>query len=155
MIQNQLGAYAQRNTDDHPPAYTPGYKTSLLRSPKNALISIAQTLTEVTTPHLPSGLLGPKENDLIFNDAKEGLPVGEAVIIHASLRDQFGRPVRNALIEVWQANASGRYRHPNDQYISAMDPNFSGCGRMLTDENGFFIFRTIKPGPYQIGRAHV
>jgi protocatechuate 3,4-dioxygenase beta subunit len=140
MIQNQLGAYAQRNTDDHPPAYAPGYKTSVLRSPKNALISIAQTLTEVTAPHFTSALLGPKDNDLILNYAKDGLPVGERVIIHGYLRDQFGRPVKNALIEVWQANASGRYRHPNDKYIGAMDPNFGGCGRMLTDENGFFIF---------------
>ena len=133
MIQNQLGAYAQRNTDDHPPAYAPGYKTSVLRSPKNALISIAQTLTEVTAPHFTSELLGPKDNDLILNYAKEGLPVGERVIIHGYLRDQFGRPVKNALIEGLQAIASGRYRHPNDQYIGAMDPNVGGCGRMVTN----------------------
>ncbi len=85
---------------------------------------------------------------MILNYAKDGLPVGERIIVHGYVRDQFGRPVKNALLEVWQANASGRYRHPNDKFIGAMDPNFGGCGRTLTDENGFFIFRTIKPGPY-------
>jgi protocatechuate 3,4-dioxygenase beta subunit len=65
---------------------------------------------------------GPKDNDLILNYAKEGLPIGERIIVHGYVRDQFGRPVKNALLEVWQANASGRYRHPNDQFIGAMDP---------------------------------
>lgn len=100
MSQNQLAAYAQRNTDDHPPAYVSGYKTSVLRSPKNVLISIAQTLTEVTAPQFSTELLGPKDNDLILNYAKDGLPVGERVMVHGYLRDQFGRPVKNALIEV-------------------------------------------------------
>ncbi len=148
MSQLILGAYAQRNTEDHPPAYAPGYKTSVLRSPKNALISIAETLTEVTAPHFSADQFGPKDNDLILNYAKEGLPIGERIIVHGYVRDQFGRPVKNALLEVWQANASGRYRHPNDQFIGAMDPNFGGCGRMMTDANGYFVFRTIKPGPY-------
>ena len=67
------------------------------------------------------------------------LPIGERVIVHGYVRDQFGRPVKNALLEVWQANASGRYRHPNDKFIGAMDPNFGGCGRTLTDENGFIF----------------
>ncbi len=145
MSQHSWGAYAQRNTEDHPPAYAEGYKTSVLRSPKNALISINETLTEVTAPHFSSNLFGPKDNDLILNYAKDGLPIGERVIVHGYVRDQFGRPVKNALLEVWQANASGRYRHPNDKFIGAMDPNFGGCGRTLTDENGFYIFRTIKP----------
>ena len=64
------------------------------------------------------------------------------------MRDQLGRPVKNALVEVWQANASGRYRHKKDQYLGALDPNFGGCGRVLTDEHGHYVFRTIKPGPY-------
>ncbi|MEJ5036398.1 protocatechuate 3,4-dioxygenase subunit beta [Acinetobacter johnsonii] len=148
MSQLILGAYAQRNTEDHPPAYAPGYKTSVLRSPKNALISIAETLTEVTSPQFSIEQFGPKDNDLILNYAKEGLPIGERIIVHGYVHDQFGRPVKNALLEVWQANASGRYRHPNDQFIGAMDPNFGGCGRMMTDANGYFVFRTIKPGPY-------
>ncbi len=148
MTQAQWGTYAQRNSDDHPAAYTPGYKTSVLRSPRNALISIAETLSEVTAPHFSAQQLGLKDNDLILNSATTALPIGERIMVHGYVRDQFGRPVKNALIEVWQANASGRYRHPNDQYMGALDPNFGGCGRTLTDAYGFYIFRTIKPGPY-------
>jgi protocatechuate 3,4-dioxygenase beta subunit len=70
------------------------------------------------------------------------------------VRDQFGRPVRNALVEVWQANAGGRYRHKKDSYIAPIDPNFGGCGRMLTDDDGHYVYRTIKPGPYP-WRNHV
>ena len=140
--------YAQRNTDLHPPAYTPGYKTSVLRSPRNALISIQQTLSETTAPVFRPEELGPRDNDLILNFAKEGLPIGERLIVHGQVRDEFGRPVRGALVEVWQANAGGRYRHKRDQYIAPIDPNFGGCGRMLTDADGRYVFRTIKPGPY-------
>jgi protocatechuate 3,4-dioxygenase beta subunit len=143
-----LHEFAQRDTDQHPPAYAPGYKTSVLRSPKNALISIPQSLSEVTAPVFRPEELGPKDNDLILNFAKSGLPIGERLIVHGYVRDQFGRPVKGALVEVWQANAGGRYRHKNDQYIAPVDPNFGGCGRMLTDENGYYVYRTIKPGPY-------
>jgi len=143
-----FGPFAQRDTDAHPPAYTPGYKTSVLRSPRQALISIAQTLSERTAPQFRADELGAKDNDLILNYAKSGLPVGERVIVHGYVRDEFGQPVKNALVEVWQANASGRYRHKKDQYIGALDPNFGGCGRVLTDDNGYYSYRTIKPGPY-------
>lgn len=142
------GPFCQRDTNQHPPAYTPGYKTSVLRSPKNALISIQGTLTETTAPVFAASELGAKDDDLILNFAKDGLPVGERVIVHGYVRDEFGRPVKNALVEVWQANASGRYRHKKDQYIGALDPNFGGCGRVLSDDNGYFTYRTIKPGPY-------
>jgi len=142
------GEYLMRDTTSHPPSFAPGYKTSVLRSPRNALISLPQTLSEVTAPAFRPEELGALDNDLIRNYAKAGMPVGERVIVHGFVRDQLGRPVRNALVEVWQANASGRYRHRNDQYIGALDPNFGGCGRMLTDEHGHYVFRTIKPGPY-------
>jgi protocatechuate 3,4-dioxygenase beta subunit len=140
--------FVMRDTTSHPPAYAPGYKTSILRSPKNALISLQQSLSEVTGPVFRAEELGPKDNDLILNYAKDGLPVGERIIVHGFVKDQYDRPVRNALVEVWQANASGRYRHKKDTYVGALDANFGGCGRMLTDENGYYVFRTIKPGPY-------
>lgn len=146
--ETSYGAFAQRDSFQHPPALTPGYKTSILRSPKNSLISIANTLTERTGPQFSAAELGEKDNDLILNFAKDGLPVGERIVVHGYVRDEFGRPVRNALVEVWQANASGRYRHKKDQYIGALDPNFGGCGRVMTDENGHYHYRTIKPGPY-------
>jgi protocatechuate 3,4-dioxygenase beta subunit len=144
----QWGPFVQRRTELHPPALSPAYKTSVLRSPKQALISIKQTLTERTGPLFSPQELGANDHDLILNFAKEGLPVGERIVVHGYVRDEFGQPVRNALVEVWQANASGRYRHKKDQYIGALDPNFGGCGRMLTDENGHYRYRTIKPGPY-------
>ncbi|HJV61419.1 MAG TPA: protocatechuate 3,4-dioxygenase subunit beta [Albitalea sp.] len=140
--------FLMRDPGSHPPAYAPAYKTSVLRSPRNALISLQQSLSEVTAPVFRADELGPLDNDLIMNYAKAGLPIGERIIVHGHVRDQFGRPVKNALVEVWQANASGRYRHKKDQYIGALDPNFGGCGRMLTDENGYYAYRTIKPGPY-------
>jgi protocatechuate 3,4-dioxygenase, beta subunit len=142
------GPFCQRDTTLHPPAHAPGYKTSVLRSPKNALISIANSVTERTAPVFSADELGPKDDDLILNYAKDGLPVGERVIVHGYVRDEFGRPVKNALVEVWQANASGRYRHKKDQYIGALDPNFGGCGRVLSDDNGYYSYRTIRPGPY-------
>jgi protocatechuate 3,4-dioxygenase beta subunit len=140
--------YLMRDSTAHPPSYAPGYKTSVLRSPRNALISLSQTLSEVTAPTFTADELGPLDHDLILNYAKSGLPVGQRVVVHGYVRDQLGRPVKNALVEVWQANASGRYRHKKDQYLGALDPNFGGCGRMLTDADGHYVFRTIKPGPY-------
>lgn len=141
--------YLQRDRGIHPPAYAPDYKTSVLRSPRNALISLQNSLSEITAPAFSADELGPLDNDLIMNYAKDGLPIGERIIVHGFVRDEFGKPVRNALVEVWQANAGGRYRHKNDRYVVApIDPNFGGCGRMLTDENGYYFYRTIKPGPY-------
>lgn len=140
--------YLQRDPAVHPPAYAPAYKTSVLRSPGNALISLQQSLSEVTGPVFDRAMLGPTDHDLILNYAKDGLPVGERIIVHGYVRDEFGRPVRNALVEVWQANAGGRYRHKKDQYLAPIDPNFGGCGRMMTDDDGYYYFRTIKPGPY-------
>ncbi len=140
--------FLQRDRNVHPPAYAPEYKTSVLRSPKNALISLQNSLSEITGPVFNRDELGPLDNDLIRNYAKDGLPIGERIIVHGFVRDEFGRPVRNALVEVWQANAGGRYRHKKDQYIAPIDPNFGGCGRMLTDDDGYYFYRTIKPGPY-------
>ena len=140
--------FLMRDTTSHPAAYTPPYKTSVLRSPKLALISLQQSLSEITAPVFDAAELGPKDHDLILNYAKDGLPVGERIVVHGFVHDQLGRPVANALVEVWQCNASGRYRHRKDQYIGALDPNFGGCGRMLTDANGYYAYRTIKPGPY-------
>jgi protocatechuate 3,4-dioxygenase beta subunit len=140
--------FAQRDWSVHPPAYTPDYKTSVLRSPRKALISLQNSLSEITGPVFSKDEFGPLDNDLILNYAKDGLPIGERIIVHGYVHDEFGRPMRNCLVEVWQANAGGRYRHKNDHYLAPVDPNFGGCGRMLTDDNGYYFFRTIKPGPY-------
>ncbi|MDQ6680647.1 MAG: protocatechuate 3,4-dioxygenase subunit beta [Pseudomonadota bacterium] len=140
--------FMMRDSTSHPAAYAPAYKTSVLRSPRLALISLQNSLSEVTAPVFHADELGPLDHDLIMNCAKDGLPIGERIVVHGYVQDQLGRPLKNALVEVWQCNASGRYRHKKDQYIGALDPNFGGCGRMLTDTNGYYVYRTIKPGPY-------
>jgi len=147
-MSEKIAEFLQRDLGVHPPAYAPAYKTSVLRSPRNALISLQNSLSEITGPAFCRDELGPLDNDLIMNYAKDGLPIGERIVVHGYVLDQNGRPVPNALVEVWQANAGGRYRHKKDQYIAPIDPNFGGCGRMLTDENGYYFYRTIKPGPY-------
>jgi protocatechuate 3,4-dioxygenase, beta subunit len=140
--------FFQRDRSIHPPALTPEYKTSVLRSPRQPLLSLQNSLSEVTGPLFGPGELGPLDNDLILNYAKDGQAIGERIIVHGEVKDESGRPVPNILLEFWQANAGGRYRHKNDRYIAPIDPNFGGCGRTITNEDGEYWFRTIKPGPY-------
>lgn len=140
--------FYQRDRDIHPPAHHPGYKSSVTRSPQKALLTIRQTASEITGPTFGHNDLGPLDNDLTLNFDHGGLPVGERIILHGRVLDENGRPVPRTLVEIWQANASGRYRHKKDVFLGALDPNFGGCGRTLTDDSGYYFFRTIKPGPY-------
>ncbi|MBB5220318.1 protocatechuate 3,4-dioxygenase beta subunit [Amaricoccus macauensis] len=142
------GEFFQRDRRIHPPAYTPNYKTSVGRSPRYALLSLQNSLSEVTGPTFGHSDLGPLDNDLILNYAQDGEPVGERIIVHGRVLDETGRGVPGTLVEFWQANAGGRYRHKKDMYLAPIDPNFGGCGRTLTDENGYYYFRTVKPGAY-------
>ena len=105
-------------------------------------------MSETTGPVFGHNDISPIDNDLIKNYAKTGDPVGERIIVHGRVLDENARPVPNTLVEVWQANAGGRYRHKKDSYLAPIDPNFGGCGRTLTDDNGYYFFRTIKPGAY-------
>ncbi|MFV0492517.1 MAG: protocatechuate 3,4-dioxygenase subunit beta [Pseudorhodobacter sp.] len=140
--------YYQRDRRRHPPALVPDYKTSVARSPRFSLISLQNSPGEITGPVFGHGDIDPIDNDLIKNYAKDGDPVGERIIVHGRVLDENARPVPNTLVEVWQANAGGRYRHKKDTYLAPIDPNFGGCGRTLTDENGYYFFRTVKPGAY-------
>ena len=140
--------YHMRDREMHPPAYHPGYKTSVPRSPRQALLSLEQSLSEITGPTFGHNDLGPLDHDLIKNYARTGDPIGERIVVHGRVLDENGRGVANTLVEVWQANAGGRYRHKKDTYLAPIDPNFGGCGRTMTDENGFYFFRTVKPGAY-------
>jgi len=142
------GEFFQRDRDLQPQAYTPFYKTSVARSPRHALLSIDNSLSEITGPMFNHNELGPLDHDMLKNYAKNGDPIGERIIVHGRVLDENGRPVPNTLVEVWQANAGGRYRHRNDTYLAPIDPNFGGCGRCLTDEDGYYFFRTVKPGAY-------
>jgi protocatechuate 3,4-dioxygenase beta subunit len=149
------GEYVQRNRDRHPPAYTPGYKTSVARSPRYSLISLQNSVSEITGPVFGHSDIDAGDNDLLSNYAQPGeSPIGERIILHGRVLDENARPVPNTLVEVWQANAGGRYRHKKDTYLAPIDPNFGGCGRTLTDETGYFFFRTVKPGAYP-WRNHV
>jgi protocatechuate 3,4-dioxygenase beta subunit len=110
------------------------------------LVLLPETITETTGPVFGHGLIGEQDNDMTAQHSGE--PIGERIFVHGRVLDEDGRPVRGALVEVWQANAAGRYRHKVDNHDAPLDPNFSGAGRILTDENGCYSFKTIKPGPY-------
>lgn len=138
----------QRDWEWQPPASSQNYKTSITRSPRNALLSLQSSPSETTGPTFGHSDIDPLDHDLIRNYAQTGDPIGERIIVHGRVLDENGRPVAGTLVEIWQANAGGRYRHKKDTYLAPVDPNFGGCGRTLTDENGYYAFRTVKPGAY-------
>ena len=143
------GKFIPRDREWQPEALTPAYKSSVKRSPQAALLSFPSTLSEETSPIFNNNILGPLDNDLIFNHAKPGeSAIGARIIVHGQILDENGIGIPDTLVEFWQANAGGRYRHKNDRYLANLDPNFGGCGRTITAENGFYEFKTIQPGPY-------
>ena len=142
------GDFFQRDRAWHPQAYAPNYKTSALRAPRCPLVPVPHTLSELTGPVFGHGDLDPLDNDLLTNYAAGGSPIGERIIVHGRVLDETGRPVPNTLVEFWQANAAGRYRHKKDGYLAPLDPNFGGCGRAITGDDGSYHFRTVKPGAY-------
>lgn len=148
-ILPETGAFFARDLNWHPPAFAPGYKTSVLRSPQKALISLEGTTTELTGPVFGHNMIGPYDNDLIVNYARPGeMAIGQRLLVHGRVLDERGRGVPGALLEFWQANAGGRYRHKKETYLAAIDPNFGGVGRTITDEDGSYWFKTVQPGAY-------
>ncbi len=142
----RLPRYGEDPEGAHPPLDSSGYRSTALRYPKQDLVLLPQMLTEVTGPLLGPGRLGEHDNDLTRQHAGE--PQGQRIIVTGRLLDGDGRPVRDSLVEIWQANAGGRYRHTGDRWPSPLDPNFDGVGRALTDSDGRYTFTTIKPGAY-------
>ncbi|MGI9389528.1 MAG: protocatechuate 3,4-dioxygenase subunit beta [Boseongicola sp.] len=141
--------FITRDRNWHPPAHTPSYKSSIYRSPRESLISFPSTIGEETSPVFGHDILGDLDGDLIYNFSASGeSAIGPRIIVHGRVVDENGQAVPGALLEVWQANAGGRYRHKNEGYVAPLDPNFGGCGRMITGEDGSYEFRTIQPGPY-------
>lgn len=132
----------------HPPYYYPPYQSTITRSPQRPLVPLPQSLSEWTGPVYRDDAILPLDNDMSRNAIKNGEPLGERIIVEGRLLDDAGRPVPNALIEVWQANAAGRYFHSVDQHHAPLDPNFTGTGRVITDQNGMYRFTSIKPGAY-------
>jgi protocatechuate 3,4-dioxygenase beta subunit len=129
-----------------PPYLHSGYKSTLLRAPREPLLQIPAGTLDVPGPTVPAGFVRKGDNDLTIHG--KSAPLGEKMVLTGRLLDADGRPVRRSLVEIWQANASGRYAHPGDQHDAPLDPNFLGAGRTLTDDEGRFRFVTIKPGAY-------
>jgi protocatechuate 3,4-dioxygenase beta subunit len=146
--------FKPRDWDTQPPYLYPGYKSTTLRGPTKPLIPIEQTLSERTGPVYGHDSLQPLDNDLTKNSAKNGEPLGERIIVTGRVLDEDGRAVPNTLIEIWQANAAGRYIHVVDQHPAPIDPNFLGGGRCITDSEGRYKFYSIKPGAYPWRNHH-
>ncbi len=143
------GIFSNWDAERQPKAYSQDYKSSILRSPKQPPISFPTTLAEVTGPVFGHDIIGELDHDLIHNFAASGeSAIGPRIIVHGRVSDENGNPVPNALLEIWQANAGGRYRHVKEGYIAALDPNFGGCGRVITKADGSYEFWTVQPGPY-------
>lgn len=143
------GPLIPRNREMHPVAYYPDYKTSVARSPNLPLLSMESGPSEETGPTFGHEKIGALDNNLILNWTKGAAPaIGERILMHGRVLDENGRAVPQTLVEIWQANAGGRYRHKKDGYLAPLDANFGGCGRTLTDENGYYQFLTIRPGAY-------
>jgi protocatechuate 3,4-dioxygenase beta subunit len=146
-------AYVREPEGTHPPLDFPPYKSTELRHPKQPLVYLPHTITEITGPQLGrERVLGEHDNDLTAQHA--GTPIGERIFVSGRILDTEGKPLPGTLVEIWQANASGRYRHVGDTWPGELDPNFSGAGRTVTGADGGFHFVTIKPGPYPWGNHH-
>ena len=135
----------------NPPLNSPGYKSTGLRAPAQQPIVLPHRLTEVTGPLL-TGPVNPGDDDLTIG--ANGEAVGQRIVVFGRVLDSDGRAIPDTLVEIWQANAAGRYAHRWDNWPAPLDPNFTGGGRTLTDAHGNYSFTTIKPGAYPWGNHH-
>jgi protocatechuate 3,4-dioxygenase beta subunit len=149
MAQNP---YRRSAPGDQPPYLYQPYRSTLRRAPSRPLIFLPHTLSEVTGPLFGPDAIGETDHDLTRQHAGE--PLGERIIVTGRVVDDNGHPVPHTLIEIWQTNAAGRYRHAKDNHSAPLDPNFTGAGRALTDDNGFYRFVTVKPGAYPWNNHH-
>ena len=144
-----ISGYRRPLQGTQPDYLHPSYVSSRKRAPSKSLIAIPATLTEVTGPRFAPEHVAAREGDLTRQHG--GAPLGERIIVSGRVVDEEDRPVGGTLIEIWQANAAGRYAHESDQHDAPLDPNFSGGGRLITDGDGRYTFTTIKPGAYPWG----
>ena len=149
---NQIPARRAVEPDVHPPPDSPAYRSTEFRHPKQPLIVIPQTLSELSGPVYGAGSIGALDHDLTRQHASS--PAGQRIIVSGRVLDEDDRPVPRTLIEVWQANAAGRYAHRVDRWDAPLDPNFTGAGRTLTDGEGRYSFVTIRPGAYPWRNHH-
>jgi protocatechuate 3,4-dioxygenase, beta subunit len=129
-----------------PPYVYPPYKSTILRGPQQPLVHVPGLAQSMPAPHFPKSLVTAKDADLTQHG--NGLPLGERMVLTGVVSDESGNPIRHSLVEIWQANASGRYDHPADNHDAPTDPNFCGSGRTMTDDEGRYRFITIRPGAY-------
>jgi protocatechuate 3,4-dioxygenase beta subunit len=132
--------------DVHPPLLSPDYVSTRTRAPLRPPVRLEPGRSELTGPLLGEGRVKPEEADLTRDGSGEA--VGQRIVVTGRVLDEDGRPVRRSLVEVWQANAAGRYRHTHDRWPAPLDPHFSGLGRTLTADNGRYTFLTVRPGAY-------
>ena len=144
----RMHEYNPRDWKSHPPYSFKSYGSSIKRGPLKKLVPIQQTLSEITGPLFSNIQLQPGENDLSRDPSTGKEAMGERIIVVGRVLDEDERPVPNTLIEIWQANAAGRYHHPIDQHNAPLDPNFTGAGRCVTNEKGEYRYLTVKPGAY-------
>jgi protocatechuate 3,4-dioxygenase beta subunit len=144
--------YPRESNAPHPSNAYEAYRSTEKRHPKKPLILLPHTLSELTGPVYGHDTVRPSEADLTRQHAGE--PIGERMILTGRVLDEDGRPVRDTLVEIWQANACGRYVHVVDQHPAPLDPNFTGAGRTVTDSDGRYTFTTIKPGSYPWRNHH-
>ena len=135
-----------------PPSLFPDYGSTVARSPIQPLVRIPQTLTEVTGPSAWERLMGSALADLTTQH--KNAPQGQRIVVTGRVLDETGRPVPNTVMEIWQANAAGRYIHSKDNWDAPLDPHFTGAGRVVTDADGRYRFVTIRPGAYPWGNHH-
>jgi protocatechuate 3,4-dioxygenase beta subunit len=147
-----LPSYAPIVAGEDPPHDYAPYRSTAFRHPKRPLFELPQSLGEITGPLLGEDRVAEHDHDLTAHGTGE--PIGERIIVHGRLLDSGGRPLAGQLVEIWQANACGRYNHRVDQHPAPLDPNFTGVGRALTDDQGRYRFVTIKPGAYPWGNHH-
>ncbi len=141
-----MNVYPRPPPGTQPDHLYPPYASSVLREPTRPLVLLPHTLTETTGPLFGHALVRPGDADLTGHGPGE--PLGERIVVTGRVLDEAGRPIRRTLVEIWQANAAGRYRHDRDDHPAPLDPSFGGCGRALTDDDGRYRFVTIKPGAY-------
>jgi protocatechuate 3,4-dioxygenase beta subunit len=133
-------------TDPDPPYLYPDYRSTVLRAPSRPLVPAPASLADLAAPVFGDETVRPGDHDLTRQH--RGEPLGERILVTGRVLESDGRPVRGALVEIWQANAAGRYVHVVDRHPAPIDPNFTGAGRCLTDEDGRYEFVTVKPGAY-------
>ena len=141
-----LAGYRRPDRGTQPEYLYPPYASTVKRSPSQPLIALPTSLSEVTGPLFGFDVI--KANDFDLTKQGSGDPIGERIVVSGRVLDANARPVANTLVEIWQANAAGRYPHHRDNHNAPLDPNFHGCGRTLTDDQGRYRFVSIRPGEY-------